>query len=132
MEYQYQCKSCGEWYWQANMIQSSGYSVCDWCEKTTADLKMTKSQERELERAILYVWRSNRLSNNYRLRRLRIRTAYGGALQVSMDIDNGLPGTLGYEMPTHACFFVGPRGGFSCYRYSKKEHGIKALIYSTT
>jgi hypothetical protein len=105
-------------------------------EKTTADMEMTPSQLDALEHAILRKMKDNARCGQYRLRSLEVSITDYGTVILSLETDNGKPGTFGYSWPSHHHLFIGRNGGYRCWRKSKRaKHGLKnvtgwrALIY---
>ncbi len=112
---------------------------------TSANMKMTPSQEKAIERGILHVmgdqnwlYHRKKVTNRIKfLRKLELTPLAYGAISVYMIMDNGKPGTLGYTMPDTAHFFVGKKGGYTCYSQLKKRKnnptgqikGPRALIF---
>lgn len=110
-------------------------------KKTTLDLAMTDSQEKAIQNGIIRIMFNERryLRPGYKkvLRDLHITQLDHGSISVWMKIDNDKPGTFGHTYPTIRHFFVGKRGGYTCFSNDKKRKnnktgrvtGWKALIY---
>ncbi len=101
--------------------------------KTTLDLNLTNAQEDALEHAIISIFKHNSHGPGYRIREMDItRMEYNNSLHLTMVVDNGKPGTLGYIWPSWASLFIGVRGGYSCYNdKGKQTNGWRALIRCT-
>lgn len=116
----------------------------------TADIDMTPSQEKSLAFALDRLRHNNFCDRHnvggvrfsrYGFRDFKVRhVGLDRAIQLSVLIDNGRPGTVGYEYPVHACFFIGPRGNIHGFREPKRKTktgrsvrvaGSTALIYCT-
>lgn len=107
-------------------------------DNAVIDIKVTPSQKKALDYSIWYLADSNFLAPSYRFRSFTVKKHDGYKfLTVTAIIDNGKPGTVGYEYPTHKHFFIGSRGKISAYRTSKRGGnkvvevtGNTALIYA--
>ena len=106
--------------------------------KPSHEIEMTPAQERALEYAVrkVFDYLSLRRMPGYQLRSLTLEeTKFGGGIWMSMEVDNGKPGTLGFDCPHSAFLHIGKRGGYTAYRNqrgkdkSKKYTGREALIY---
>lgn len=100
---------------------------------TSLDLNLTASQDKALQDAIEHItyWDIYRYKKDYptyRLVNLTIDQTKYGDIWVSLQTDNGKPGTVGTLFPKTYFFKIGRRGGYSCYNGNqKKVTGNRAL-----